>query len=648
MCGIAGFLTRGLAGSPLEAKALAERMSSSLARRGPDAAGVVQLLNGRLTLVHRRLAILDLSPTGAQPMTSHCGRYTIVFNGEIYNHQSLRQALPSQHWRGSSDTETLLQAISHWGMADTLSKLVGMFALCVFDQDDEVVYLARDRMGEKPLVYQASNGHFLFASDVRTLGLHPAASRTLDPSSMAQQMRYGFVTGDHTIYQGVRRLPPGSCLKLTIRDFTLTVRRYWDPHQALAPLAKQGLTGGASLDDQLEALLTQSVSSQLLSDVPLGAFLSGGIDSSLIAALMQKVSSRPIKTFCIGFEQGGYDETSRAKSVAKALGTDHHELLITHASARDLFPSVLEAYDEPFSDPSQLPTLLLCGFARSHVTVALSGDGGDELFGGYSRHLAVDGLTRLTAAMPSWTRAGLDHMLGALSGPATAGLQRWIGFTDPEQAFRKLRSLLQDDVGDELYANLISRVSDRELDAALGVGHAASGLDVLSGFDRALPASSRVRFADMVSYLPDDILVKVDRAAMYHSLETRTPFLDHRVVEFAARLSPSELYRGRRGKAPLRRMLSRYIPERLLSGKKHGFDVPIGPWLRGGLKDWANDMLSARVLDRTGLLDSKAVRALWTRFLAGEEVSQSLIWNIIVFTAWFDRAYPGTAGEGVR
>lgn len=648
MCGIAGFLSRGSASSPLEAQTLAERMALSLARRGPDAAGVAHLLDGRLTLVHRRLAILDLSPTGAQPMTSHCGRYTVVFNGEIYNHLALRRELPSQDWRGSSDTETLLQAISHWGMAGALVKLVGMFAFCVLDRDEEVLYLARDRMGEKPLVYQTSNGHFLFASDVRTLVMHPAASRALDASSMAQQMRYGFVTGEHTIYEGVRRLLPGSYLTLAIRDFSLTVQRYWDPQQVLAPLATQGPTGGASLDEQLEALLTQSVSSQLLSDVPLGAFLSGGIDSSLIAALMQKVSSRPIKTFCIGFEQGGYDETSRAKSVAKALGTDHHELLITHASARDLFPSVLEAYDEPFSDPSQLPTLLLCGFARSHVTVALSGDGGDELFGGYSRHLAVDGLTRLTAAMPRWSRAGLDRMLGALSGPATAGLQRWIGFTDPEQAFRKLRSLLQDDVGDELYANLISRVSGRELDAALGLGHAASNLDVLSGFDRSLPASSRVRFADMVSYLPDDILVKVDRAAMFHSLETRTPFLDHRVVEFAARLSPSDLYRGRRGKAPLRRMLSRYIPERLLSGKKHGFDVPIGPWLRGGLKDWANDMLSASVLDRTGLLDSKAVRALWARFLAGEDVSQSLIWNIIVFTAWFDRAYPGSAGESVR
>lgn len=647
MCGIAGFLSRGSWSLQPEAQAVAERMASSLARRGPDGIGIDHLLDGRLTLVHRRLAILDLTPAGAQPMVSHCGRFTVVFNGEIYNHLVLRQALPRQDWRGNSDTETLLQAISHWGVAEALTKLVGMFALCVVDQDEEVLYLARDRLGEKPLVYQSSAEHFLFASDVRTLGLHPAASRTLDATAMAQQMRYGFVTGDHTIYQGVQRLPQGSYLKLSTRDLSSTVHRYWDPQKVLGTLAAQGaVPGHADLDEQLESLLTQSVASQLLADVPLGAFLSGGIDSSLIAALMQKVSSKPVKTFCIGFEQGGYDETSRAKAVAKALGTDHYELLITHASARDIFPSVLEAYDEPFSDPSQLPTLLLCGFAKSHVTVALSGDGGDELFGGYSRHLAVDGLTRMTAAMPRWSRVGMDRVLNVMSGPATAGLQRWIGFTDPGQAFRKLRALLQDEMGDELYANLISRVSDLELDAVLGTQHSASGLDALSAFDRSLPASSRVRFADMVSYLPDDILVKVDRAAMYHSLETRTPFLDHRVVEFAARLSPSDLYRGRRGKVPLRRLLSKYIPDSLLAGKKHGFDVPIGPWLRGGLKDWANDMLSSSALNRTGLLDSQAVRALWSRFLAGDDVSQSLMWNIIVFTSWFNRAHAESATKG--
>lgn len=646
MCGIAGFLSRDPSALPGGPSAIAARMSSSLARRGPDASGVLTLLDGQLTLIHRRLSILDLSSAGAQPMQSRCSRFTVVFNGEIYNHLDLRRELPSQIWRGSSDTETLLQAISHWGVSVTLTKLVGMFAFCVLDRDEQALYLARDRLGEKPLVYQLIDGHFLFASDVRTLGMHPAASRSLDARSVAQQIRYGFVTGEHTIYAGVRRLPQGSYLKLSAHDLSLTVHSYWDERQVLGALATGAWVGdNVTLDKELDELLTQSVASQMMADVPLGAFLSGGIDSSLIAALMQKVSHKPIETFCIGFEHGGYDETSKARAIAKALGTKHHEMRITHDHARDIFPSALEAYDEPFSDPSQLPTLLLCQFARSRVTVALSGDGGDELFGGYSRHLAVDGLARFTAAMPRWSRASLDWIVDALSGPATAGLQRWVGFTDPEQAFRKLRSILKHDVGDELYANLISRISEQELSAVLGSLHESPELQALSGFPGNLPASTRVRFADMACYLPDDILVKVDRAAMYHSLETRTPFLDHRVVEFAARLSPPALYANRRGKAPLRRVLSRYLPEVLLAGQKHGFDVPIGLWLRGGLKEWANDMLSDVFLDRTELLDRKAIRKLWARFLNGEEVSQSLIWNTIVFSAWFNRTLVNNATE---
>ena len=646
MCGIAGFLVPGGCRSD-EAGRIAEKMAGAIAHRGPDDAGVWVDGDAGIALAHRRLAILDLSPAGHQPMHSRSGRYVVVYNGEIYNHPELRREVESAaagpvEWVGRSDTEVLLACIELWGAEAALPKFQGMFAFALWDRKERSLLLARDRMGEKPLYYGWQDGVFLFGSELKALKRHPSFAGVIDREAVALQLRHAAVPAPYSIYEGIRKLTPASFVALAGGRGGVPAGELPDslPYWSLADVVLEGagnpLPGG---DEEallhLEPLLRDAVLRQMQSDVPLGAFLSGGIDSSLVVALMQSQSARPVHTFTVGFGERGFDEAGHAAAVARHLGTDHAELFVTADDALDLVPRLPELYDEPFADVSQIPAVLIAAMTGRHVKVALSGDGGDELFGGYNRYLAAHAFFPNIERMPFALRGFAAGVLDALPESAMVRLGERLGRSELSLKVSKLAGLLRAGDAESYYGGLVAFPDT----ADIALHSAGTGCRRCRYFlpDEQLAPLHAMMACDASGYLPDDILVKVDRAAMASGLETRIPFLDHRVVELAWRLPLSMKIRSGRGKWLLRRMLARHVPPALFDRPKAGFAVPLDGWLRGPLRQWAGSLLDPVRLKREGYLSPEAVSKLWREHSLGRCNRSHELWAILMFQAWLEK-----------
>ena len=643
MCGIAGFLGPAGSTSSADLAAIARAMGQAIAHRGPDDCGVWADAGRGLALAHQRLSIIDLSPQGHQPMTSPSGRFVMILNGEIYNYPQLRaeleQAGRAPAWRGRSDTEVLLAACEAWGIEGALQRANGMFAIALADLTDEQLVLVRDRMGEKPLYYGWQGRHFLFGSELKALRAHPQFEQRLETRALPSYIRFGYVPAPLSIYAGIHKLAPGTMLRVGLRERrSVTAQAYW---QLPLPTGAGAPTPQAAVE-RLHTLLRDAIKCRMHSDVPLGAFLSGGIDSSTVVALMQEQASRPVHTYSIGFREQSYDESAHARAVAAALGTEHRELYVSAADALAVVPLLPQLYDEPFADSSAIPTFLLSKLTRAHVTVALSGDGGDELFGGYVRYLRGRALLRLYRTAPRGLRAAAATVLDALSG------QRWdrlsargprsLAVAITSDRLAKLAQVLPLSGHRELYARLVSQWPDPAV--VTGGTPSEPGLaenERLAG-SIGCPISWMMHI-DQLTYLPDDILVKVDRASMAVALEARVPYLDHRVVEFAVSLPLDMKLRGGRGKWLLREILARYLDPRLTGRPKQGFGIPIAEWLRGPLREWAEELLSPRALAASGLLDPTPVRQVWEAHLAGRNYEHRL-WVILMLQAWLRAAAP--------
>ena len=644
MCGLTGFLGGGNFKTQLESEHLLNNMTDAISHRGPDHDGFWNDINSSIGLGHRRLSILDLSSAGTQPMISKSGRYIIVFNGEIYNHFDLRSKLVDQkhvlEWRGHSDTETLLSCFDVWGVEESLKRSVGMFAFALWDREKRVLILGRDRLGEKPLYYgwqgQGQQAVFLFGSELSAIRRHPAFSANINRQALALYMRHNCIGGEHSIYEGIQKLQPGHLLSVSLGARTPKIYAWWSVHEVVNRAAKTRFSGSLNQGvDRLEELLLKSVSQQMISDVPLGAFLSGGIDSSLIVALMQRLSSRPVKTFSIGFNEDGYDEAVYAKAVAKQLGTDHTELYVTGRQALDVIPKLPILYSEPFADSSQIPTFLVSQLAGEHVKVSLSGDGGDELFCGYNRYRMTALFWRKLRRCPISVRRAVASFLISVRPNIWDSLGRPFSIMRLGDKIHKGSALLDKNSLAEFYEALVSHWPNPN-DVVLG-NH--SNLNVLTNAQKNLGELNDVECMmalDMQNYLPDDILTKVDRAAMGVGLETRVPFLDHRIVEFAWSLPIN--YKLRKGvtKWPLRQVLYRYVKPELIDRPKMGFGVPIDQWLRGPLRDWAEDLLAKPRLQQEGFFNPEPIVQKWREHLSGKRNWQYQLWDILMFQAWLD------------
>ena len=646
MCGIAGYWSAS--GGAVDATP----MATALTHRGPDDAGAWADPSAGIALSHRRLSIIDLSPAGHQPMASPCGRYRIVFNGEIYNHLDLRRELEATEaiaWRGHSDTETLVHGIARWGLDATLARAVGMFAIALWDRHDQTLSLARDRMGEKPLYYGWSAVGLVFGSELKALRAAPGFANAVDPDVLSLYLRFNTVPAPWSILHHIYKVEPGVVIALG-RDALGTppalpptaagaasrgvaCRRYWSLDAVVAAGAEPAMTESEALAG-LEARLTEAVKIQTVADVPVGAFLSGGVDSSAIVALMRNVTSADVKTFTIGFAETGFDEAPHARAVAAHLGTDHHEMYVDAEDVRAVIPDLATIYDEPFADSSQIPTVLLSRLTRKSVTVALSGDGGDELFCGYNRYLVSRRYWDAAARVPSPLRAGIGKALTRLSPGTWDTLTRLPGM--PRIAMlgdkvHKVGRMLQSSGSTaEMY-----RAVTEEWSGSLPLTSPAR-LTTMIDAPPALrdTAAEQMMHWDMQSYLPNDILTKVDRAAMAASLETRVPLLDHRVVEQAWRTPLAFKVRDGQGKWALRQILYRYVPKALIERPKAGFAIPIGAWLRGPLRDWAESLLSVQALGEQPTLDVVAIRARWAEHVAGTHDRTASLWGVLMFQAW--------------
>jgi asparagine synthase (glutamine-hydrolysing) len=669
MCGLTGFLSAEPGGEP-EMRARAGRMNDQLAHRGPDDAGVWVDAAAGVALASRRLAIVDLSPAGHQPMTSASGRYVIAYNGEVYNFGELRRELEPAggRFRGHSDTEVMLAAFEAWGLEPAVGKFLGMFAFALWDRQERALHLVRDRLGIKPLYYGWAGKTLLFGSELKALRAHPGFRAEVDRDALGLYFKYNYIPQPFSIYQGIHKLPPGSLL--TLRAGGLPSGSlpapvpYWSA-RAAAERGAQEVFGGSEAEgiEELDRLLRDAVRLRMIADVPLGAFLSGGIDSSTVVALMQAQSSRPVKTFSIGFREDRYNEAEHARAVAAHLGTEHTELTITPEEARAVIPRLPDLYDEPFADSSQIPTYLVSALARRHVTVSLSGDGGDELFGGYNWYVLGEAAWKRLRWMPLLLRRGVARgikLCRAETYDRYAGwLARWLNrYGRPGsvgEKMHKIATLLPSSTPEEIYRYLITHWKQPG-SAVVGAREVATLLTDRAQWARLPGFVQRMMFLDLVTYLPDDILTKVDRASMGVSLEARVPLLDHRVVEFAARLplawkirpsarpngfsnAPRQGMTGNEGQGKwlLRRVLYRYVPRELVERPKMGFAVPVAEWLRGPLRDWAEDLLSTERLQREGFLDPAPVRGLWAQHLAGREGGDESLWALLMFEAWLAR-----------
>ncbi len=665
MCGIAGFWDQP---GPEDAfTPVLKRMAASLRHRGPDSSGLWFDQRAGIGFAHTRLAIVDLSPAGHQPMHSNDARWTITFNGEVYNFEAIRRELdaaglaPSGGWRGHSDTEIILAAVSGWGVERALSRFVGMFAMALWDHRERELWLIRDRLGIKPLYYGFCGTTLVFASELKALRALSSWRGEVDARALALYLRYLYVPAPLSIWQGVQKLLPGAWLRITAADMEQRrvpePVRYWRVEDAVAAGLADPFAGSeAELVRELDQRLSNAVGLRLVADVPLGAFLSGGIDSSTVVALMQAQSSQPVRTYSIGTHSSDYNEAEQAKAVARHLGTAHTELYVEPEQALAVVPLLPEHYDEPYADISQIPTLLVSRLARRDVTVSLSGDGGDELFGGYTRYLQGPGLWRRMSRLPLPLRR---LVAGALRHGGEAGL---------DAVYRAVAPLLPPERRQTLFRDKIQKVTEG-LCAPHGPGFyraltslwhnpgqllqsercaspppLAPGLFGLplhpadDGQNCGLPAgmdyAAWMMAADQTSYLPDDILTKLDRASMAVSLEARVPLLDHRVVEFAWRIPPGLTFRAGRGKHALRRVLETYVPPALTDRPKQGFDLPLDAWLRGPLRGWAEELLDAREMQRQGYLNPEPVRQAWTAHLSGRRNLQHQLWGVLMFQAW--------------
>jgi asparagine synthase (glutamine-hydrolysing) len=631
-------------------------VGNTIVHRGPDDSGIWCDNEAGIGLAHRRLAIVDLSPAGHQPMPSGSGRYVLAFNGEIYNHLLLRAELEEippgpplltggVNWRGHSDTETLLAGFDAWGIEATIKKTIGMFAIAVWDKQTRQLTLGRDRLGEKPLYYgwqgQGQQAVFLFGSELKALRAHPAFENRINRGALSLQLRHNYIPAPYSIYNGIAKLRPGCLLTVSLQQPVVKEWAYWSTLQLAEAGVAQPFTGTANQAvDDLETLLKSAVQQQMMADVPLGAFLSGGVDSSLVVALMQAQSNKPVKTFTIGFDEQSYNEAIYAKAVAKHLGTDHTELYVTSAEAMAVIPSLPGLYDEPFSDSSQIPTFLVSQLAKQQVTVSLSGDAGDELFCGYNRYTMSAKLWHKLALLPLPLRKQLakmlvraspvqwDRLMGVLP---LANTKRPINMGDK---IHKGAAVMTSTTIDELYANFITHWADA---TSVVIDSVSLPTLITASPDlNGLNAIERMMALDTMTYLPDDILTKVDRAAMGVSLETRVPFLDHRVVEFAWQLPLAIKLRDGQSKWPLRQILYRHVPKALIDRPKMGFGVPIDDWLRGPLRDWAEALLDETRLRQEGFFNPAPIRQKWSEHLSGQRNWQYHLWDVLMFQAWLE------------
>jgi asparagine synthase (glutamine-hydrolysing) len=650
MCGFTGYLGAAPVGG--DSAQVLRKMTDAIIHRGPNSEGHWLDLDAGIALGHRRLAIVDLSPAGAQPMLSASGRYVIAFNGEIYNHLALRSDLQKSRyitaWGGHSDTEVLLSGFDVWGIQDTVERAVGMFAFAVWDRQTRTLTLGRDRLGEKPLYYgwqgSGRSAVFLFGSELKAFRAHPAFGGNINRDALCLFMRLNNVSGAHSIYQGVHKLLPGTLLTVSRQAPDPVMRTYWSGAEvAERGVAKPFAGSPGEAVDALEALLKDAVRQQMMADVPLGAFLSGGVDSSTVVALLQAQSTRPVNTFSIGFHEADYNEAEQAKAVAQHLGTEHTEMYVTPEQAMAVIPRLPTLFDEPFADSSQIPMFLVSQLARQHVTVALSGDAGDELFGGYNRYQLTASTWPKLRAIPLPMRKALAWGLTRLSprnwdrlSGYTSAAKRWssVGYK-----LHKGADVMAASSAVELYLGMVSQWSNPEAMVLNGKEPAS----LLRGHQPTLAGLNDVELMmvlDMLTYLPDDILTKVDRAGMGVSLETRVPFLDHRVVEFAWQLPLNYKLRregaGYTTKWALRQVLYRHVPKALIERPKMGFGVPIDIWLRGPLRDWAETLLSESRLRQEGYFNPEPIRQKWAEHLSGQRNWQSHLWDVLMFQAWLE------------
>jgi asparagine synthase (glutamine-hydrolysing) len=647
VCGITGAI-EAAASTPSDVLAArVDTMTDTLTHRGPDDRGVWVDAQAGIGLGFRRLAIIDLTPTGRQPMTSADGRYVLVFNGEVYNHAELRPELEAvgATFRGRSDTEVLLEAFSAWGPERALERANGMFALACWDRRSRTLLLARDRFGEKPLYCGWAGSTFLFGSELKALRAHPAFSASIDRDALALYFRYACVPAPHSIYEGISKLLPASFVRIdpADRDRTITPTPYWSA-ATIAARSEAARELGADTADVVEAALRHSVGLRMVADVPVGAFLSGGTDSSLVVALMQAQAAGSVRTFTIGFETSGYDEAARARAVARHLGTEHTELYVTPDETRSVIPTLPCVYDEPFADSSQIPTMLVNALARRDVTVALSGEGGDELFGGYTRYAAVAGLRRWER-LPRAVRRGIAAAIRAqpparwnsAARRASALLPGRDAPAQPGDKLYKLACALTVDDGAHLYRSL---VECWPVPPVLGAHEPTTILDDDAAPNVVGSDAEEAMLVDTLTYLPDDLLTKVDRASMAVSLEARVPMLDPDLFAVAWQLPlPSRVGR-RSGKRVLLDLLARHLPPELVGGPKRGFALPFGDWLRDPLRPWAEALLDERRLDEQGYLDTARVRAAWDEHRRGRRDRRHELWSVLMFEAWLETASP--------
>lgn len=607
-------------------------MTDAIRHRGPDASGHWFSEDGAVSLGHRRLSILDLSEAGTQPMHSVCGRFVIVFNGEIYNFNELKNEIQAADatmvFRGHSDTEVLLAGFTLWGISATIKKAIGMFAIAVWDSQEKSLYLIRDRAGEKPLYWGMLQRTLIFASEIKACLRYPGFRPSLDRNSLKLYVQYSYIPAPFSVYEGLFKVKPG-CL-LVFKDNQIREECYWDLAERYSQ-AQQNLWQGSfgEVASLLEEKISKAIQRQMVADVPLGAFLSGGIDSSLVVSLMQAQSAKPIKTFTIGFNEKGYDEAVYAKQVAKHLGTEHTEVYISPQEALNVIPHLSSIYDEPFSDSSQIPTTLVSQVARKHVTVSLSGDAGDELFGGYQRYIGAqkswEALSQIPEPLRVWMAKGtsllnpqaLNKIFGGRVGDRVQKISGILVAPDARALYEKLATHWDSSV-------ILGNFGGEQKQWS-----GSSGFDFIDG-----ALLDQMMLSDLLAYLPGDILTKVDRAAMSASLETRVPFLDHEVMEFAFRIPASMKVRDGKGKWPLRQILSKYVPDALIDRPKMGFGVPMDSWLRGELKEWAGDLLAAETLRRDEIFDAGKVQEKWLEHVSGKRNWQYHLWDVLMFQQW--------------
>ncbi len=654
MCGIAGFvdLRAGIVSEKIYESVVL--MADSISHRGPDDSGVWVDAGNGVALSHRRLSIVDLSPEGRQPMLSACGRYVIIFNGEIYNFKKIKKELDGSGrvpgWRGHSDTEVVLAAITQWGLESAVKRFIGMFAFALWDRKDRILYLVRDRMGEKPLYYGWMSNVFLFASELKALRKHPEWRGEINRDVLTLFLRQNYIIAPYSIYKGICKLRPGTILTLSEKELKSSNTRlpdpkpYWQINNGISGSAPGQFNGG---EDQaismLDDLLRDAIGQQMIADVPLGAFLSGGIDSSTIVAIMQSLSTQPVKTFTIGFNEEMYNEAEYAKQVARHIGTEHTELYVSSRDAMGVIPKLPTLYDEPFSDVSQIPTFLLSQMTKKFVTVSLSGDGGDELFAGYNRYFQVRQFWSIFGGFPKITKkiaaSGMLFFPPAwwdiLFNRLKPFLPKSFNIRHPGEKLHKLANVMVSSSPAELYVKLSSHWLNSS-DVVIGAKTPVAIADDPKVWEQFADYTECMMYLDMLTYLPDDILVKVDRASMGVSLESRVPFLDHRIVEFAWNTPLSMKIRHGQGKWLLRQVLDKYVPKELIDHPKMGFAVPIDTWLRGPLKAWAEELLDERRLREEGFFHSEQIRQKWTEHQAGRLNWQYYIWDVLMFQAWLE------------